>query len=455
MKQSIRLCKPATLARSEKAATVLLYAIMAGCCILGSGRVLSIGGVGLRMLLLAALLVVSFPLVLHRWRQLFQNRYMQFIALFFLWLALSAILGFLRGNDSESLLTDLKGFSYFVFLVPALCVLNSPKKITGLMKTMLYSSGVLALLHIGTLCAYLITPDKTEWFFRNFLQLQLGWLDHISSTMTRLFFRSVVYLLCGCGFSLYFYIFEEKKRRYPILTGLCLFAILLSYTRSLYLGVAIAGILCIGCILLRGNTTQRKRLLAFSATALAVFFLITAFFSLTQKEDYLGFAFDRVFAQAPDESAQRSLSVLPMQASASLNDYLQSSQESDALRAQTMEEMLAKIKESPLFGHGLGIHWTVRAETGGLSEYFYLDLLAKTGIVGFLLYLLPVLYTLFIWLKKGTTPTKVIWMGVLWGFLAVSFFNPYMNSSLGILFYCCSIPVFHLQDAQAQTNIEL
>ena len=95
------------------------------------------------------------------------------------------------------------------------------------------------------------------------------------------------------------------------------------------------------------------------------------------------------------------------------------------------------------------------AATGGLSEYFYLDLLAKTGIVGFLLYLLPVLYTLFIWLKKGTTPTKVIWMGVLWGFLAVSFFNPYMNSSLGILFYCCSIPVFHLQDAQAQTNIEL
>ena len=455
MKQSIRLCTPTMLARSEKAATVILYAMMAGCCVFGSGRVLSIGSVGLRMLLLAALLLASLPLILNQWRQLSKNRYVQFVALFFLWLALSALIGFLRGNDPVILLTDLKGFSYFVFLTPALCVLNSPKRITGLMKTMLYSSAVLALLHIGTLCAYLIDPDKTEWFFRNFLQLQLGWLDQISATMTRLFFRSVVYLLCGCGFALYFYVFEEKKLRYPFLAGLCLFAILLSYTRSLYLGFAIAGILCVGSILLWGNTTQRKRLLAFTAVALSVFFLITALFSLTQKEDYLGFAFDRVFslAKAPSESAQRTLSVHPLLSSTSLEDYLQSSKDSDILRAQTMEEMVAKIKESPLFGHGLGIHWTVRAETGGVSEYFYLDLLAKTGIIGFGLYFSPIIYTLFLWLKKGANPTKMIWMGILLGFLAVSYFNPYMNSSLGILFYCCSISVFCVQDLQTQTNI--
>lgn len=455
MKHAIRLCTPTMLARSDKAATGITYAMMAGCCIFGSGRVLSIGDVGLRTLLLAALLVVSLPLILNQWRQLSKNRYVQLTALFFLWLALSASIGIIRGNAPVLLLTDLKGFSYFAFLIPALCVLNSRKRITGLMKTMLYSCGILALLHIGTLCSYLIDPDKTEWFFRDFLQLQLGWLDQISPTMTRLFYRSVVYLLCGCGFALYFYVFEEKKLRYPLLAGLSLFAILLSYTRSLYLGLAVAGILCLGCILLRGNATQRKRLLAFAAVTLSVFFLITATFSLTQQEDYLGFAFDRVFSlnHAPSENSQRTLSVHPLPASSNLQDYLQSSKDSDLLRAQTMDEMITKFWESPLLGSGLGIHWTVRAETGGVSEYFYLDLLAKTGIIGFGLYLSPILYTLFLWLKKGTDPTKWIWMAVLFGFLAVSYFNPYMNSSLGILFYCCSITAFCVKESQTQPNI--
>ena len=455
MKHAIRLCTPTLLARSEKAATGILFAMMAGCCIFGSGRVLSIGDVGLRTLLLAALLAVSLPLILRQWRQLAKNRYIQLMALFFLWLAVNTVIGFARGNDLELLLTDLKGFAYFVFLIPALCVLNSRKRIVGLTKLILYSSGVLAILHIATFIAYLIDPFQAEWFLQDFLQSHLGWLDKINFTMTRLFFRSVVYLICGCGFALYFYVFEEKKLRYPLLAGLCFFAILLSYTRSIYLGVAIAALLCIVCILLRGNTAQRKRLMSFAALALALFLLITVVFSLTQEEDYLGFAFDRVFSleHAPSENAQRTLSVHPLLASTSLEDYLQSSKESDLLRAQTMEEMIAKFWDSPLFGSGLGIHWAVRAETGGISEYFYLDLLAKTGIIGFGLYLSPILYTLFLWLKKDTDPTKMIWMNVLFGFLAVSYFNPYMNSSLGILFYCCSISVFCANAPRTQTNI--
>jgi hypothetical protein len=455
MKHAIRLCTPNILARSEKAATGILFLMMAGCCIFGSGRVLSFGDVGLRMLLLAVLMVVSLPLIISQWRQLAKNRYIQLVALFFLWLVLSAVIGFARGNDSSLLLTDLKGFGYFLFLIPALCVLNSHKRILGLMKLILYSSGVLALLHIGTFISYLIDPFRTEWFLLEFLQSHLGWLDKINFTMTRLFFRSVVYLICGCGFALYFYVYKEKKLLYPMLAGLCLFAILLSYTRSIYFGVAIAAFLCIVCILLQGNAQQRKRLISFAALTLTLFLLITAVFSLTQKEDYLGFAFDRVFslAHTPTESAQRTLSVHPLLASTSLEDYLESSKESDLLRAQTIEEMVAKFWDSPLFGSGLGIHWDVRAETGGISEYFYLDLLAKTGIIGFVLYLSPILYTVFLWLKKGTDPTKMIWMNVLFGFLAVSYFNPYMNSSLGILFYCCSISAFCANAPQPQTNI--
>ena len=455
MKPSKRLCTPTILTQSEKATTALLYTIMAGCCVLGSGQVISFGGLGLRMLLLGVLMVLSLPLVIAQWRQLVRNPLAQLTAVFLVWLAVSTVVGILNRNSMSNLIGDLKGFCYFAFLIPALCVLNSSKRIKTLMKVLMYSSGLLALLHLGTLAAYLIDPFKTEWFLLELLQSHLGWLDKISYTMTRLFYRSVVYLICGCGFSLYFYVFEDRKLRYPILAGLCLFGILLSYTRSIYLGLAVAALLCAGYILIRGNATQRKRLLVFVAVMLLVFLLVTAGFSLSQQEDYLGFAFSRVFSisYTPAESNLWTLSAHPLLGSASLEDYLQSSKDSDILREQTIAEMLAKIQESPIFGSGLGVKWTVRTENGGLSEYFYLDLLAKTGIIGLFLYLSPILYTLYLWIRKGSDPAKWIWMAVLFGFLTVSYFNPYMNSALGILFYCCCIAVFCVKKPQAQSNI--
>ena len=117
---------------------------------------------------------------------------------------------------------------------------------------------------------------------------------------------------------------------------------------------------------------------------------------------------------------------------------------SDKVREKTLTELETYIHEAPLVGHGLGKAITCRYN--GLSEYFYHELIMKTGVIGLVLYLLPVLCMLVALVDKRLgKPDRMMlgsWLAVLLGFMSFSYYNPYMNAALGILFYCCTVGVF-------------
>ena len=82
----------------------------------------------------------------------------------------------------------------------------------------------------------------------------------------------------------------------------------------------------------------------------------------------------------------------------------------------------------------------------GLDEYFYLDVLARMGIVGLVLYVLPFAYIVIVGLKKRKELTVFddgcsAVCGMV-GFWAITWFNPWMNAVLGIACYalCMTIP---------------
>jgi len=64
---------------------------------------------------------------------------------------------------------------------------------------------------------------------------------------------------------------------------------------------------------------------------------------------------------------------------------------SNETRAATVNGLKAIIKEYPVIGRGLG---ATGEERDGADEYFYLDVLARMGIVGLLLYMMPLLLVL-------------------------------------------------------------
>ena len=517
------------LDRCEQVVFFLLLVLMADCAFFGAGRTLVIGGLGFRMLVLGLLMVCSVPVILRDIQKLITNKVLWILIAFAAWLVFQAARGIIGGNSFGILLSDLKGFAYFVAVLPAICVLNSKKRVHTLMKTMMYASVALAAVSLICTCMY-------RWCHDAFTALYA--MDQDSSILVlsciierkvpRLFFKSTNYFLVGCAFSLYFYATGEKKGnwKYPLFTGLCLFALLMSYTRACYLAAAVAAAVLLAVYLVFGTREVRARTLRWVGLAAASFAVITGGLSLIMGTNYIKYGLERITATfslayeetAPEEKVMllaapsRVISLSDTQWTyddwdnvdwASVdwenidlyqvdwdkvdwekvnwesfdridweawgetlmweageaweawaatmaeeepveeyNNVQDMTTMSDQVRAMTLGEMNGYIRENPVLGHGLGKAITCRED--GLAEYFYHDLLVKTGVIGLLLYILPVLWMALDLLRKKAMGKLQLgsWMAVLLGFMAFSYYNPYMNASLGILFYCCILGIF-------------
>ncbi len=409
----------------------LLCLLMADCCLFGSGRILQLGSVGFRMGLLFLLLLVSLPLILSNLSKLLKNPCIRMLAAFLLWLGVCALVGIRSGNSRTILSADLKGFSYFALLPAALCILTSRERVYTLMRTMMYAAFALALLHVAYLVIHLAAPDLYYILYSQGLSVNFSRVGTITSKIPRLFFTSEMYLLCGCAFPMYFYVRGGKKNWYPVMAGLCLFAILLSYTRSVYLGALIAAAGCILTLFAGGTPQARKGLGIFLLVAVLVLAGITWVFSVTQGTDYFGFAVSRTLVSLGDSSAEDTQPSDPDASGDSTEidqeqiqqeDYIEETITSDQLRAATMAELMQHIRKSPVTGLGLGAGLEVRGDGEGFNEYFYLDLWAKTGIIGLILYLLPAAWMVWTLIRdpRGHRVCRTVWLSVLLGFMAFS-----------------------------------
>ena len=511
------------LDRCEQVVFFLLVVLMGDCAFFGAGRTLIVAGLGFRMLVLGLLMVCSLPVIFRDLKKLMANRMLWVLVVFALWLVFQAARGIKNGNSFAILLSDLKGFAYFVAVLPAICVLNSKKRLHILMKTMMYASVALAAVSLIATCTYKWSHDIFTAIHDLDLDSNILVLSCIiERKVPRLFFKSTNYFLVGCAFSLYFYVMGEKKGnwRYPIFTGLCLFALLMSYTRACYLAAAVAAFALLVIYLVFGTKKIRVKTWKWVGLAVLAFAVITGGLSLIMGVNYIQYGLERVSATFTlfHEEVEPEEKVMLMAAPARQENYqivslsdtekpfsdwdnvdwdtidwdnvdwgsidwenidlykinwdkidmdaidwdsferidwdaweqqdynniADMTSHSDEVRAMTLEEMNGYIRENPVLGHGLGKAITCRVD--GLVEYFYHDVLVKTGVIGLALYLMPILWMALALLSKklnlGQKFQLGSWMAVLLGFLAFSYYNPYMNASLGILFYCCIIGIF-------------
>ena len=512
------------LDRCEQAVYFLLLVLMADCTFFGAGRTLIIGGLGFRMMVLGLLMVCSIPVILRDFKKLVTNKVLWILIAFAFWLVFQAARGIKNGNSFGILLSDLKGFAYFVAVLPAICALNSKKRLHTLMKTMMYASVALAVVSLICTCMYRWCHDVFTAIHDLDLDSNILVLSCIiERKVPRLFFKSTNYFLVGCAFSLYFYVTGEKKGnwKYPLFTGLCLFALLVSYTRACYLAAAVAAFALLAIFLVFGTKEIRAKTWKWAGLAVVAFAVVTGGLSLIMGTNYVKYGLERVsatFSVAYEQFAEEKVMLMAAPGgnqvvSLSTSKWAKNSKKkvdwskvdwentdltkidwdevewtkinweswsridwnnvdwenmdleswqripwgseleysnveamtvlSDEVRTKTLGEMNGYIGENPVLGHGLGKAITCREN--GLSEYFYHDLVVKTGIIGLVLYLLPILWMGLALLGKTGREQKLLlgsWMAILLGFLAFSYYNPYMNASLGILFYCSIIGIF-------------
>lgn len=438
---------------------------------------MTIGSLTPRMLFGFFALLFSLPKLMRWFRGYITNPILLMFLAFLAYLAVCAVRGYLADNKMSVLLNDVKGFAWLLLVPVFIAAVDTRARFSKLLSCILVGAVIQAgiALYINTVCS--TVSEGIMIFYHPIYNTQLGTVGNISGKIYRVFMRSCPYMVIACGIAFFRQVQAEKIRlRYVAAIGVCLCGILMSFTRSLYGCTAVVA-LCAIVAVVWFYRSKWKKMLKFGVITAVVTFCMVFAMEFMFSASYFNFALSRTIGTEPKQSLAVSLrntwecykfevmngeqtpgkdltEELEQNQREELveqQDYIDVTEESDNLRQVTMSELGALIRVNPVFGNGLGAFAPSR-DTGknlpndGLDEYFYLDVLARMGMVGLVLYMLPFAYLMVICLKErrklAAFPGGVAIICGTFGFWAITWFNPWMNAVLGITGYalCCTVP---------------
>lgn len=422
------------------------------CSITGGGRYWEVGPVSVRILLGGLAAVLALPELFRHLGAYLKKPSIWLTLIFVVWLAFCAWLGIRSNNRMDVLITDVKGFMW-LFLIPVfVAVVRSRDRLRTLLSWVLAGAVIQAALILAVNAAVVLS-DNPEPLCRWLTARSVGLVDIVSNKLVRVFFKSSPYMIVGCVVVLFRQARAPKLRwRYVLAVALLFNALLLSYTRSLYGALGLTAVLSITAVLIL-CPAGRKRVLAFLLAAVVCFGVLVTVQEFVLEGSYLSFAVSRTIGQ---EVPTSWASQLRGRIRGDISDdkpndaemdrqrsYIEVTEKSDRFRQETKDGLKDCIRRSPIIGCGLGA--AAASRDSGVDEYFYLDMLARTGIVGLVLYMLPFGYVVLWCLRRRSLlrecPEGAAVVCGLCTFWVVTWFNPWMNAVLGIAWYAVTLSV--------------
>lgn len=422
------------------------------CSITGGGRYWEVGPVSVRILLGGLAAVLALPELFRHLGAYLKKPSIWLTLIFVAWLAFCAWLGIRSNNRMDVLITDVKGFMW-LFLIPVfVAVVRSRDRLRTLLSWVLAGAVIQAALILAVNAAVVLS-DNPEPLCRWLTARSVGLVDIVSNKLVRVFFKSSPYMIVGCVVVLFRQARAPKLRwRYVLAVALLFNALLLSYTRSLYGALGLTAVLSITAVLIL-CPAGRKRVLAFLLAAVVCFGVLVTVQEFVLEGSYLSFAVSRTIGQ---EVLTSWASQLRGRIRGDISDdkpndaemdrqrsYIEVTEKSDQFRQETKDGLKDCIRRSPIIGCGLGA--AAASRDSGVDEYFYLDMLARTGIVGLVLYMLPFGYVVLWCLRRRSLlrecPEGAAVVCGLCTFWVVTWFNPWMNAVLGIAWYAVTLSV--------------
>lgn len=470
--------------------------LMANCTMFGTGNYLHALGISVLGVTVVLASVFSVPIMLRDFKKLIKNPYLWAMIAFAVWNVLGIVIGLIKGNPVGAIFTDINSVIYFVLFPVILSMLTSEKRLHILMRIMMYGSMVMGVLACALLFTYLVSYDTfakllavcNYGYFLNF--------THISHTIPRILFFSAPFHACGCAFAVYFAIKENRiKVSYVLAIGLSLFCMLMTYTRAMYLSALLAALTLAILFMISLPIKAWKKLWINVALGLSICFVILLGFSALGRTNYFGYALERGFAgmdipaieslmpQAtepaeqditepvdetltPDEQTTNPVdpeTTVPtkpedqpgLDGYYNEDSFLNATVQSDVYRGEMRAELMEMIEAAPLAGHGFGAPLP-RNRTN--IEYSFLELAAKKGVMGVVLYLLPfamMVLSIFINLwKKKPMLISCAWCAVLVGLMSYAAFHPYINNAPSTLLYCTALCAHWAEVKLLNKNVE-
>ncbi len=403
-----------------------------GCALTGGGHYLSVGPLTPRLLLGGAILVLALPVFWIERREQVKNPLHWMVLVFLLYMAAEAVRGFRAGNNHDVLMSDIKGFAW-MFLVPcALVLLKRQGAVERICRAMTAGALLQAVLYMGFNYWMFFSQKRIEPLNNYLHEIQWGAVDYGIWGAFRIFGNSSIYLAAASLLLLYEIIRTEKPRWEAFIGfGLLVTAIVMTMARSLYgAWLLSAAVILVLALLLFPEKRKRSFQRFFAAAGVALAWLLLT--ETVTRQGFIEFAAARsLHLNIYPYSYLRLLHGPWGSPSFNIEDI---TSVSDNLRAVTKAGLMELFRAQPLIGAGLGATSLLRDEA---DEYFYLDILARGGAAGLLLYLLPIGYAAVSLLKRGLKglrriPGETVVFATLSVFMIATYFNPWMNAVLGI-----------------------
>ena len=417
------------LDKLKNIAWIFMIIFFIDCCLFGAGRLIEFGYVSFRMLIFAAAFITSFPLVIKNLKRLLKNPILYFTLPFAPVLVIWAIYGYLRGNPFDFIWTDVTSCLTLALLPGILCVVDSEKKVMTLTNVIFYCAVILAA--VSTFVQFIAVHIENAYKLSYYCYLhQLGGFNQLQSGTYRVFFSCSIFLQVGMMLGIWkiWHAQSLKKRLLNyFFEGLLIYAWLISYTRSFWIGMAASVLFVI---------VWQPRIVLKCCKAVVIPLLVAA---LIMCFSWLNEGGPYVFKELYNRVI---ITIEQYTGTKHGGSYRPEDVESQDIRTITKYAEIGRIKERPVVGRGLGAYLEgVRTEPR--IEYTYLDVMMKTGSVGtffFALAFLAFIVKAFahrVFKPKNEpensfyTLTTLILAAYL-GIIAASATNPFLICPLGI-----------------------
>lgn len=429
--------------------SLVLY--MFDVVLLGTGELTKSFGIQSRMIFFGISVLAAVVLILLDLKKYLNNKYLISVLVFMVVIFIAAIRGFVGKQNTTILLSDFKGFLNFLIVFPMMAVLYKKNRVISFLKMLSLSLGVVSVLGI-ILAFYLQMPlEMRRGAYDFFDGYNICMITELTGKVTRIFFNSGSRLFfAGFALSIVFSLIENKRKIIWIfIASLDIFGVFISYTRSGYLAFVI-GIFAFVVLILLFYRDFFKTLAIRACFVGGIVVVLIGMVSVAEKVNLVDVAINRcLFAGAEIEDPNTNVE----KPSDNKNDKNNKNDKSEltnkkaeiqnlAIREQRKTLALENIKKHPLFGGGLGVSNDIN---DGFIEYFYLDILSKIGFIGFIIFIIPFLFSVFdtiilrdVFCKEQRLLALAAQLGCLFVFV-ISYFNPCLNSSVGLFMYSLAL----------------
>ncbi len=388
---------------------------------------------------------------------LFKTRYTLPLGLLFLFIAVGAMQGIIRGHALVDVFLDMNGYLYFGMLFPALSVITSWKNVLQLWQLLVAAVSVMILktLFLFTYFAHQADDAITRLIYTWVRDTRVGEIGVIIDSYYRIFFQSHVWILFVCIIAALLIVLNNRKllsqadiRFMRVLFIGTSMVLLISYSRSLWLALGITMVLMI-IYLWRREKIPWRRLFAYVGYAAMVLVIdmivITGLVNISLPGGGHGMHAGSLVTERiteTDEPALRS-------------------------RFELLKPLAEQYTASPIVGTGFGTRVTFQSldprtkeVNGGMYstysfEWGYLGTMVKIGLIGLMAYLF-LLWRIF---KQGmqkyqiaSSPfVRIMIIGLLFSLislLVVHSTTPYLNHPLGIFLIVLCAAAFAVTDDQ-------